>query len=363
MKHVNIFYLFLSLSLIVNFSSNAQINTPRGSQQSTISQRVGISDVSITYARPRVNDREIWGNLVPYGLNNLGFGTSTAAPWRAGANENTTITFSHDAQVEGQPIEAGTYGLHFIVKPNNKATLILSHDANAWGSFFYDQSQDALRADISTTTVPHHELLTFEFNEVGANSTTASLAWEKKAFPFTVSFDVNELVLNDFRKSSKGQAGFQRQNWEQAANYVLVNGGDYNEALGWINNAIAGQFYSQETVNNLTIKAQLLNKMGKTEEFTTVLDKAAAMANANQLNTMGYQMLGMKDYDRALIYFKKAEKLDPDNPNVYDSLGEAYKTMGKNKEAIKYFKKSLSMNPPANVKANSEKHLKELGAL
>jgi hypothetical protein len=354
-----LFCCMLTLSL----SSFAQLNTPRGSQQATISQRVGVSDVTITYSRPSVNGREIWGKLVPYGMNNLGFGTSTAAPWRAGADENTTITFSHDAQVEEKPIKAGTYGLHLEVKPDNTATLILSHDADAWGSFFYDESKDALRADITTTTVPHHELLTFEFNEVNPNSTKASLAWGTKAFPFNVSFNVTEIVLNDFRAKFKGQAGFQRQNWEQAARYALNNGGDLNEALTWIDAAIAGQFFSQKTFNNVAIKAQILNKLGRTDEYVTMMDEAASTANANQLNALGYQMLANKDYDRALNYFKKAAKLDPTNPNVYDSLGEAYKTMGNNKEAIKHFKKSLSMNPPANVKANSEKHLKELGVM
>ncbi len=363
MKQFNIYQFLVSLCIFVGFNSQAQINTPRGSQMATVSQRVGISDVTITYSRPSVNNREIWGKLVPYGMNNLGFGTSTAAPWRAGANENTTITLSHDAKVEGKSIKAGTYGLHFEVKPNNTATLILSYDSQAWGSYFYDKSQDALRAEISLVDVPHHELLTFEFNSVTNDTATAMLAWEKKGFPFSVAFEVTDIVLDEFRESSRGSAGFTRQNWEQAAAFALNNGGDLNEALSWINGAITGNFYSQKTINNLGIKAQILHKLDRTDEFAAVMDEASGIANANQLNTMGYQMLGIKDFDRALVYFKKAVKLDPENPNVYDSLGEAYKTMGKNKEAIKNFKKSLSMNPPANVKANSERHLKELGAL
>ena len=160
MKQFNTIQLLLCLSLFVGFNSTAQITTPNVSQKATVSQRVGISDITINYSRPGVNNREIWGKLVPYGMNNLGFGTATAAPWRAGADENTTITFSHDAKVEGKSIKAGTYGLHMEVKPDNKATLILSHDIDAWGSFFYDKSKDALRADITTITVPHHELLT-----------------------------------------------------------------------------------------------------------------------------------------------------------------------------------------------------------
>ncbi len=363
MKNSTIKKTILSLMLCIGFSAFAQLNTPRGSQQATVSQRVGISDISITYSRPSVNGREVWGKLVPYGLNNLGFGTSTAAPWRAGANENTIITFTHDAKVEGKAIKAGTYGLHFIVKENNVATLILSSDANAWGSFFYNDDKDVLRADIKTKTVPHKELLTFEFDEVSAKSTVASLVWEKKAFPFKVEVDVTTVVLDEFRAKSNGQTGFQRQNWENMANFSLNNGGDLNEALGWIDKAIAGQFFSQKTFNNLSIKGQILNKLGKTSEYAALMDEAAGMANMNQLNTIGYQMLNAKDYERALKYFKLNVANNPKNANVHDSLGEAYKTMGDKKNAIKYLKKSLSLNPPANVKANSEKLLKELGAI
>lgn len=363
MKKINLSTVLICLFFTFSISTSAQLNTPRGSQQATVSQRVGVSDITITYSRPSVNGRQIWGQLVPYGINDLGFGTSKAAPWRAGADENTTITFSHDAKVEGKPIKAGTYGFHIEVKPDNKATIILSHDANAWGSFFYDASKDALRADITTKTVPHKELLTYEFNSVTPNSAVVSLVWEKKEFPFTVEFDVTSIVLDQFREQFKGQTGFQRQNWEQAAAYSLANGGDLNEALVWINNAIAGQFYSQKTGANMLIKAQLLNKLGKTAESAAVMDEASKIATVNELNAMGYQMLGMKDYTRAQKYFEMAIDKDPTNANAYDSMGEYYKTVGDKKNAIKYFKKSLSMNPPANVKANSEKHLKDLGVM
>ncbi len=355
--------IFICLILSVSLSAFGQLNTPRGSQQATVSQRVGISDVTITYSRPSVNDREIWGKLVPYGMNNLGFGTATAAPWRAGANENTTLTLSHDAKIEGQSIKAGTYGFHIEVKQNNKATIILSHDTDAWGSFFYDKNNDALRVDINTKTVSHRELLTFEFNTVSSNSTVASLIWEKKAFPFTIEFDVTSIVINEFKSKSIGQTGFQRQNWENMANFALNNGGDLDEALVWIDGAIAGNFYSQKTFNNLAIKGQILKKMGKSNEYSVLMDEAADMANMNQLNRIGYQMLNAKDYDRAIKYFKLNVERNPKNANCYDSLGEAYKTAGDKKNAIKHLKKSLSLNPPANVKANSEKLLAELDAL
>ncbi|WP_188654993.1 DUF2911 domain-containing protein [Yeosuana aromativorans] len=351
--------------LLLTSSMNifAQLNLPRASQQASVSQRVGITDITINYSRPSVNGREIWGKLVPYGINNLGFGTATEAPWRAGANENTTITFTDDVMIDGKDIKAGTYGFHVVVKPDDKATIILSNDSQSWGSFFYDKDQDALRADVATREVPFRELLTYEFNSVTPTSATVSLIWGKKEIPFTIEVPVNVIVLNDIRAKLKGQQGFIRQNWEQAANYALNNGGDLNEALGWINNAIAGQFYSQKTFNNLAIKGQILNKMGKTMEYALLMDEASEMANKTQLNQLGYQMINAKDYERALKYFKMNIKNNPNDANGYDSLGECYKIMGDKKNAIKNLKKSLSLNPPANVKANSEKLLTELGAM
>lgn len=352
--------LILCLILCLNSSAFAQLNVPRGSQQATVSQRVGITDISISYSRPSVNGREIWGKLVPYGMNNLGFGTAKESPWRAGADENTTIAFTHDVTIEGKNLKAGTYGLHMVIHEDGKATIIFSNNSTAWGSFFYEPSEDALRVDVQTSETPFTEQLTFNFINVGPTTATAVLNWEKKQIPFKIGVDVANVVLADMRQKLQSQSGFQRQNWEQAANFALINGGDLNEALGWIDNAIAGQFYSQKTANNLSIKARIMNKMGKTQEYTALMDEASTMASANQLNNLGYQMLATKDYERALTYFKKAAELDPTNPNVYDSLGECYKTMGDKKNAIKYLKKSLSMNPPPAVKANSEKLLAEL---
>lgn len=355
--------IVIGLLLCISFTATAQLDTPRGSQMASIMQRVGTTDITITYSRPSVNGREIWGKLVPYGMNNLGFGTSKAAPWRAGANENTTITFTHNVKVEGKDIEAGTYGFHINVKDDENATIILSKDKDAWGSYFYDPANDALRADVKLKDIEHTELLTYTFDEVDNNSATASLKWEKKAIPFKIEVNVAEIVLEDIRAQFKGQKGFTRQNWEQAANFALNNGGDLDEALSWINAALEGQFFSQKTVNGLTIKAQILQKKGDTEGFGKTMDEAVAMANPNQINRMGYAMINFKDYDRAIKYFEMNVENDPKNANWHDSLGEAYRAKGDTKTAIKHFKKSLALNPPANVKANSEKNLKELGAM
>jgi Protein of unknown function (DUF2911)/Tetratricopeptide repeat len=355
--------MVMCLLLTVSFTATAQLDTPRGSQMASVMQRIGTTDITITYSRPSVNGREIWGKLVPYGMNNLGFGTSKAAPWRAGANENTTITFSHDAKVEGKTIEAGTYGLHINVKDADNATIILSTDKDAWGSYFYDPANDVLRADVKLTDIAHTELLTYGFDEVTANSATASLKWEKKAIPFKIEVNVTEIVLEDIRAQFKGQKGFTRQNWEQAANFALNNGGDLDEALEWINAALDGNFFSEKTVNGLATKAQILMKKGDTEGFGKTMDEAAAMANANQLNRMGNYMLSIKDYNRALKYYNMNLKSDPKNATWQNSVAAAYKAKGDAKMAIKHYKKALALKPSERDKGNAEKALKELGAM
>ncbi|NNE78487.1 MAG: DUF2911 domain-containing protein [Pricia sp.] len=355
--------IVLSALTLLCFSTNAfsQLDLPRGSQMAKVSQRIGITDVTIVYSRPSVKEREIWGQLVPYGMNNLGFGTAKESPWRAGANENTVITFTDDVKIEGKDLEAGKYGMHMVVEENDMATIIFSKDYEVWGSYFYEPSHDALRVDVNTKQIEHAEQLTFVFDKVDTTSAIAALEWGKKQIPFKIEVDVTDIVLADIRKKLQDSPGFNRQTWEQASTYAMNNGGDLDEALGWINNAIHGQFYSQKNFNNMAIKSQILYKMGKKDEALAMVDEMGEMANTNELNNLGYQLLNMGEHDKALKYFKLNVKNNPKDANVYDSLGEAYKVRGDKKNAVKHLKKSLSLNPPANVKANSEKLLKELG--
>ena len=349
----------LAFMLLTTVSIEAQITTPRGSQATTVSQTVGTSTIAITYSRPSVKDREIWGKLVPYGLNDPGFGTSKAAPWRAGANENTTISFSHDVKVEGKPIKAGTYGLHIEVKENNAATLFLSNNSTSWGSFFYDPAEDALRADITTTTVPHTEMLTFSFPEVTPTTAVATLAWEKKAFPFTIEVPVTEIVLTDIRKSMRDQPGFNRVTYEQAAGFSLNNGGDLEEALGWINSAIEGQFFSQKNFNNLQLKAGILNKMGNATEAMATLEEAKQIGTVLEVHQLGRQLIGMGMKDKAVEVFEYNANKNKDTWPVHYGLARGYSAKGDYKKALKHLEKAHANapNPPSKqrVAANIEK--------
>ncbi len=248
-----------------------------------------------------------------------------------------------------------------IIHEGDGATIIFSKNHTAWGSYFYDAADDALRVDVKTSEIPHTELLTYIFTETTPSATLATLNWEKKQVPFKIEVDVPGIVLDDIRKKLQGSPGFNRQTWEQAADYALNNGGDVQEALGWINIARESQFFSQVTFVNTALKMQLLLKMDKKDKALAMVDEAAALADTNQFNNLGYNLLNMGEHDLAIKYFKINVKNNPADPNVYDSLGEAYKTVGDTRIAVKNLKKSLSLNPPPGVKANSEKLLKEMG--
>lgn len=360
MKTNQLTKLLLCLCITFSFSSFAQLNLPRGSQMSTISQQIGTTTAYIKYSRPSVNKREIWGKLVPYGMNNLGFGTAEESPWRAGANENTIIKFTTDVTINGKKLKAGKYGFHVIVNPNNAATLIFSKNYNSWGSYFYDSSEDALRVETTMKDHSFTEQLTYEFIDVTANSAVAALNWEKKQIPFKIEVDVTKNVLAMARKKMQGQDGFNRQTWEQAANYALRNGGDLNEALGWINNAIAGQFYSQQNFNNTNIKASILNKLGKKKEAIATLDSYVPQASILELHQYGRQLIGFDKKDKALEIFKLNAKKNKGKWPVNYGLGRGYSAKGEYKKAIKYLKKALINAPNKGSKDRVQANINKL---
>lgn len=344
-KYVNGSAFFLVILMFFCIKGIAQLDLPRGSQMAKVSQRIGISDISISYSRPAVKDREVWGKLVPYGMNNLGFGTAKESPWRAGANENTVIKFTDDVKIEGQPLGAGKYGLHMIIYEDNRATLIFSKNYEAWGSYFYEPSEDVLRVDVITKGVPHTEELTYQFTEVKANSAIASLNWEKKEIPFKIEVDVTNTVLADIRHKLQNSPGFNRQTWEQAANFSLNNGGDLDEALGWIDATISGQFFSQKNFNNLNIKAKILAKQGKTMEADSVMDEALSLATIFEVHGYGRQLIAQGKKEKAMEVFKMNSKKNKGQWPVDYGLARAYSAMGDYKTALKHLKIAAQRAP------------------
>jgi hypothetical protein len=357
----NVFSLILAVLFCVGTELIAQqITQPRAaSPAATVSQTIGISTVSVNYSRPSVKGREVWGKLVPYGWNKEGFGLGNESPWRAGANENTVIEFSHPAKVEGIDVPAGKYGLFFVINQDNSGEVILSKDYRSWGNFFYIKDHDQLRAKIQLRDVPHTETLTYEFINVTNTATELVLNWEKKQFPVKIEFAVKEIVMANAIEELKGPVGFNWQGFMSAANYALQNNIQLDKGLAWANTAVA----QNRSFATLRVQSGLLKATGKTEEAEKIMKDAMAIATEPELNNYGYQLLGNGDSDKAIEILKMNTERFPKSPNTWDSLGEAYALKGDKANAIKNFKKSLSMNPPANVKANSEKYLKQLGAL
>jgi predicted negative regulator of RcsB-dependent stress response len=359
-KFINLFALCFCFIAAEHISIAQGITVPRtASPAASVSQTVGISTVKVIYSRPSVKGRAIWGELVPYGWNVQPFGNFKEAPWRSGANENTVIEFSHAAKVQGKEVPAGTYGLFFVINKDNSGEVIISKDHRAWGSFWYEKEHDLMRAPIQIRDVAHTETLTYDFLSPDKTSTELVLNWEKKQFPVKIEFAVDDIVMANAAEELKGPIGFGWQGYSSAANYALQNKTNSEQAMKWIDQAVT----MNKTFNTLRIKAALMKEKGSTAEADALMKEAMTVATEADLNVYGYQLLGQGDNDKAIQILTLNTERFPKSANTWDSLGEAYAIKGDNKNAIKNFKKALSMNPPANVKANSEKYLKQLGAL
>src|SRR2546430_12623694 len=166
--------------LAIGVSVRADLPLHDVSQLAVTKPRVGLTDVKITYHRPLVNGRKIWGALVPLG-----------EVWRAGANENTTIEFGDAVAVEGQPLAKGTYGLHMIPTADTW-TVIFSKMATAWGSYTYDQKEDALRVTVKSRPTEVEEALEYEFENPLPDSAPMTLKWEKIAGPVKIAVSPEE---------------------------------------------------------------------------------------------------------------------------------------------------------------------------
>lgn len=399
----------------------AQVVTtkPQVSPKAKVVQTVGITDVAVMYHRPFVKDRELWGSLVPYDQI-----------WRVGANENTVIYFSDGVKIEGKALDAGKYSLHMIPGKEDW-TVIFNKNYKSWGSYAYDEAEDALRVEVKPIGGTHHyEMMTFRFEDVTPESATCMLSWGKLSVPFSISVNTHELVVANLREELQTQAGWTWIGWHEAAAYCLANNVNLDEGYQWASRSVfmapsaqnmqvkaqlaakmkgdesqakqvmlktlqkdlethavtwkeydgLAKFASQKlednetalawskksvemspNMTNMMAYAGLLEKMDKAEKATKVKEEAIAKGTNAELNAYGYQLLFAGDTEGAVKIFEINAERNPADPNVWDSLGEGYVNNGQKEKAIKALKKSLSMDPPDNVKANSMKLLRECG--
>ncbi len=312
-----------------NGSQATELNIPRVSQRGTVSQRIGLTDVTITYHRPAVGGREIWGKTVPYGK-----------VWRAGANENTTITFSDDVSVEGKSLAAGTYGLHAI-PDKDQWTIIFSKNSTSWGSFSYDEKEDALRVNVKPHAAEPSEVLTYAFEEIKPDSAAATLRWEKLAVPFHVSVDVKAVVLRSVKNELRSAGGFTWIGYDEAAQWCLDNNYNLEEALKWEETSIQ----NEDRFENWETKSRILEAMGRKEESAKVLSAAFGKANAIQLYTYARGLQRSGNAKRAFELYPQVPKKDANHWTSHLALARLSSNTGDFTTATKEMTMAISGAP------------------
>jgi hypothetical protein len=358
------------LSLLALSAGAATLTLPRDSQASSVSQQIGPVRVTVDYSSPRVHaangtDRRgaIWGKLVPYGMNNLGFGTCTECPWRAGANENTTFTTTQDIAIEGQKLPAGTYGLSMIpADANSDWTVIFSRNHSAWGSFFYDPSEDVLRVKVKPSKADYHEALTYDFLDRQADKATLALQWEELSIPISITVpNVDELVMDSLKHELRAEPGFDTQNWIAASQYAAQHKHSA-EALQWAETGAARRFPGAENFNTLVNLADAQEAAGRTAEAKITREKAFNHPTASSIDLHGYArgLLAHKQKDEAIRIWNLNAKLHPNDWPVNFGLARANSAAGNYKDALKYAKLALAQAPDPQNKAALEAAIKKL---
>ncbi len=353
------FMLLLLSFVMAPFIGFPQLTTapPGGNKKATVSELIGVTQVMIDYSRPGVKGREgkIWGQLVGFGYNDPGFGTSKAAPWRAGANENTTISFSTAVAIEGQPLAAGKYGFHIAVG-ENECTLIFSKNSTSWGSFFYDEKEDALRVKVKPVkTDGSVEWLKYEFLNQTDSSATIALMWEKWMIPFSVRADYISTQMEMFRNELRTNKGFTWNAWNQAADFAEKHNVHLQEALSWADYSISGVFVGEKNFVTLSTKAAILGKLNRVAEAEAIMKEAMPLATMNQLHQYARSLLNEGKIKEATEAFQLNYKKHPSEFTTLVGMSRALSASGDYKKALEFAQKGLPLAPDKLNKDSVEK--------
>jgi hypothetical protein len=361
--------LRILLTIALAIPAGAQIvpglaTPPSGNnQKATVTQFIGPVRVTIDYSSPAVHgpdgkDRrgQIWGKLVPYGLTDLGFGNGKPAPWRAGANENTVFTVSENVSIEGKPLPAGRYGLHMIAGPE-EWTLIFSKDSNAWGSFYYDPAADALRVTVKPHKHEYREWLTYEFTTRRPAESVAELQWEELAVPWTIKVEnINDLYISQLKENLTNVQGFGWRGWVAASQFCVTENTHLEQALEWAEVAISKPFIGEANFTTLGNKAQVLAKLGRTDEAKAAMQLAVHHPSATplDLHQYGRRLLAEKKDKEALEVFLLNQERNGDQWPVHVGLARGYAANGDPKQALEHARRAAAQAPDALNRKNLE---------
>jgi tetratricopeptide (TPR) repeat protein len=323
------FCLLMAAMPGVSLAQSFVLDLPDQSQRAEISQRIGITNITIKYHRPLVKNRKIWNSLVPYGK-----------VWRAGANVNTTITFTDPVLVEGRTLDRGTYGLHMI--PNaDEWTIIFSKNSTSWGSFTYDQAEDALRVTVKPRAADMHDALTYDFDELQPDSAVVALEWEKVAVPFKVSVDVHATTQASLKKQLRNLSQYTWMSWDDAANYLLAEKIALDDALTYANKSIE----NEDRYDNEMTKSKVLTALNRKDDAAVAQNKALDLANPLQIHAFARQLQGEKRNEEAFAIYRENAKKHPDQWFVHTGLARMYCAQGKFDDATKEMKLALAAAP------------------
>ena len=339
--------LFFGVPMFAQVPYNAA--SPNGyTKKAIVAEQVGLTEVSITYYRPAVNGREgkIWGQTVPKGFVDQGFGNRKPSPWRAGANETTVIKFDHDVKVEGQMLPKGKYGF-FIAYDPVESTIIFSKKSDAWGSFFYDEKEDALRVKVKPQPLEKSvENLKYEFSNGTINSSVITLSWEKLAIPFKVEVDYLKQQFDAFVTESENPQGFTSQGLDVAASWTLQNNYELQKGLEWATLATSSNFPGDPTsFSALSTKAGILNKLGKPDEAAAVLKNALPYGSVGQLQQFGRQLLAARNPKTALEVFQFNYNKNPDQFATLIGMARGLSANSEYAKALEFVNKALPLAP------------------
>jgi tetratricopeptide (TPR) repeat protein len=353
-KIISTSLLMVAVAMTITAFSQLTVPPDGGNKKAMVAERIGITDVTIHYDRPAVKGREgkIWGQLIHVGYADLGFGTSKAAPWRAGANENTCIEFSTGVKIEGQALAAGKYGF-FIAYDPNESTLIFSKNNTSWGSFFYNDTEDALRVKVKPMTSEKSvERLKYEFMNETDNTATVALEWENLVIPFKIEVDLDKLQFESFRRELQGERSFSPgwQSYQQAAKYAADKNTNLEEGLKWADQAINDRFVGEANFVTLSTKADILARLGRMNEADTLMRKALPMGTLQQIHQYGRQLLTRKKYKDALDVFKLNYQKNPGQFTPMMGMARGFAGTGDFPNALKYANMALPLSPDEATK-------------
>jgi len=350
---------FLAI-VVLTVSSFAQVPynsaIPNGyTKKASVAEEVGLTQVTITYHRPAVRGREgkVWGQLVPVGFVDQGFGNGKPSPWRAGSNETTVIEFDKDVKIEGQPLSKGRYGF-FVAFDPAESTIIFSRKSDSWGSFFYDERDDALRIKVKPRQIEKSvEYLKYEFSDQTPNSAVVSLSWEKLSIPFRIEVDHLKQQFDALVAESENPRSYSPQSLIVAANWTLQNNYQLQKGLEWATAASGRNFPGDpNSFAANAAKAAILEKLGRTEEAANALKTALPLGSVSELQQFGRQLITAKKPQMALEVFRFNHAKNPDQFPTLIGMARGLSATGDYAKALEFANKALPLAPnDANKRA------------